>query len=64
MFKYTYSEHELQDLEEFLKVHDLKLLKKLCEDAIKRKFKRIAQSLNYDMNEKQKKVAGKLIIKS
>ena len=52
----------MQDLEEFLKVHDLKLLKKLCEDAIKRKFKRIAESLNYDMNEKQKKIAGKLII--
>ena len=41
----------------------MKLLKKLCEEAIKRKFKRIAESLNYDLNEKQKKIAGKLIIK-
>jgi len=45
-------------LEEFLRVHDLKLLKKVCNDAISKKFKLIAGSLSYDLNEKQKIIAG------
>lgn len=51
-------DHDLQDLEEFLKVQDLKLLKKLFNEAIKKKIDAVYQSSSFDLTESQKKQTG------
>lgn len=54
----TKRDNEFQDLEEFLRVHDLKVLKKIFNKAIKKKVSMIYETVTFDLNAKQKKIAG------